>query len=393
MAFRLEDVQAALSEDGLDGWLLYDFHGSNQIARSLAGLNGGGKMTTRRWFYLIPATGKPRKLVHAIEPHTLSHLPGDTRQYAGRQALSHELDTLLTGVGTIAMEYSPDNAIPYVARVDAGTVEAVRKRGVTVVSSGDLVQRFEARWSAAQLETHLAASAALYRIKDRTFAAIGEHARKGATFTEHDVQQWMGGWFAEEGLIAEDKPVVAAMENAGNPHYMPMAASARNIGADDLVLLDLWGKVRQPGAVYADITWVCHTGSRVPDEQARAFAAIAGAREAALAVTQAAAKDGRDLRGWQVDQAARAVLLEAGYGDHVLHRTGHSLGEQVHGNGVHMDDYETHDDRRLLPGTGFTIEPGVYFPHFGVRTEINVFYDAGEARASGPRQAAIVALG
>ena len=393
MAFRLEAVQAALAEDGLDGWLLYDFHGSNPIARSLAGLNGGGKMTTRRWFYLIPATGTPRALVHAIEPHTLSHLPGTTRQYAGRQALSEELDALLSGVGTLAMEYSPDNAIPYIARVDAGTVEAVRKRGVSVVSSGDLVQRFEALWSPAQLETHMAASAALYRIKDRTFAAIGEHARKGAAFTEHDVQQWMGGWFREEGLTADDQPVVASMENAGNPHYMPQAGTSRAIGPDELVLLDLWGKLKQPGAVYADITWVCHTGRVVPEEQARVFAAVAAARDAALALTEAAARDGRDLRGWQVDQAARTVLIDAGYTGQLLHRTGHSLGQDVHGNGVHMDDYETHDDRRLLPGTGFTIEPGVYFPHFGVRTEINVFYDAGEARASGPRQAAIVALG
>ena len=393
MAFRLEEVQAALAADGLDGWLLYDFHGSNPIARSLAGLNGGGKMTTRRWFYLIPSTGTPRALVHAIEPHTLSHLPGDTRQYAGRQALSQELDTLLRGVGTVAMEYSPDNAIPYIARVDAGTVEAVRSRGVSVVSSGDLVQRFEALWSPAQLDTHLAASAALYRIKDRTFAAIGEHARKGTVFTEHDVQQWMGGWFREEGLTAEDLPVVASMENAGNPHYMPQADTSRAIGSNELVLLDLWGKLQQPGAVYADITWVCHTGAVVPDEQARAFAAIAEARDAALAVAETAARQRRDLRGWQVDHAARAVLIEAGYADQVLHRTGHSLGQDVHGNGVHMDDYETHDDRRLLPGTGFTIEPGVYFPHFGVRTEINVFYGDGEARASGTRQAAIVALG
>jgi Xaa-Pro dipeptidase len=393
MAFRLEDVQAALAEDGLDGWLLYDFHGSNPIACSMAGLNGGGKMTTRRWFYLIPAKGTPRALVHAIEPHTLSNLPGDTRHYAGRDALSRELDTLLSGIGTLAMEYSPDNAIPYIARVDAGTVEAVRKRGVTVVSSGDLVQRFEARWTPAQLETHMAASAALYRIKDRAFGAIADHTRTGSAFTEYDVQRWMTGWFRDEALTSEDKPVVAAMENAGNPHYMPVDRKSRVIGPDDLVLLDLWGKLQQPGAVYADITWVCHTGRVVPDEQARAFAAIAAARDAALALTQAAARDRRDLRGWQVDQAARAVLIDAGYAAQLLHRTGHSLGEQVHGNGVHMDDYETHDDRRLLPGTGFTIEPGVYFPHFGVRTEINVFYDAGEARASGPRQAAIITLG
>lgn len=393
MAFRLEDVQAALAEDGLDGWLLYDFHGSNPIARTVAGLNGGGKLTTRRWFYLIPAQGAPRALVHAIEPDTLAHLPGQTRRYAGREALDDGLDALLAGMKTVAMEYSPLNAIPYIARVDAGTVESVQARGVHVVSSGDLVQRFEARWSPEALETHLAASAALYRVKDRTFAAIGERSRAGHAFTEYDVQCWMADWFAEEGLVSDARPVVAAMENAGNPHYQPLEGRSRAVGRDELVLLDLWGKLPVKGAVYADISWVCHTGTTVPEEQARAFAAAAAAREAALAVTQQAARDGADLRGWQVDQAARRVLVEAGYGDHVLHRTGHSLGESVHGNGVHMDDYETHDDRRLLPGTGFTIEPGVYFPHFGVRTEINVYYDAGEARASGPRQTAIITLG
>ena len=393
MAFKLQEVQKALSEDGLDGWLLYDFHGTNPIARTVVGLNGGGKMTTRRWFYLIPAAGTPRALVHAIEPHTLEHLPGDTAKYAGREALASGLDGLLSGVKRVAMEYSPDNAIPYIARVDAGTVEAVRKRGVEVVSSGDLVQRFEARWTAAQYETHLEASAALYRIKDRTFQAIADGLRRGEALTEYAVQQQMAGWFREEGLIADAWPVVAAMENAGNPHYQPSEAASRAIGREELVLLDLWGKTSKHGAVYADITWVCYTGARVPDEYAKAFAVIAGGREAALALCEQSARRGADLRGWQVDQASRRAIVDAGYGAQILHRTGHSLGEQVHGNGVHMDDYETHDDRRLLPGTGFTIEPGVYFPHFGVRTEINVFYDTGEARASGPRQSAIVALG
>ena len=393
MAFGLEAVQAALREDGLDGWLLYDFHGSNPIARSVVGLENGGKMTTRRWFYLVPAQGEPRALVHAIEPDTLSHLPGRTRRYAGREALDRELDALLAGTGRVAMEYSPENAIPYVARVDAGTVESVRRRGVEVVSSGDLVQRFEARWSPEGLESHLTASAALYRIKDRTFEAIGQALRKGLGITEYEVQQWMAGWFAEEGLVSDALPVVAAMENAGNPHYQPQAAASRAIGRDELVLLDLWGKLPLKGAVFADITWVAFTGSTVPGEFARAFTAVAGAREAALALTVESARTGADLRGWQVDAAARQVLIEAGYRDQVLHRTGHSLGENVHGNGVHMDDYETHDDRRLLPGTGFTIEPGIYFSHFGVRTEINVYYDNGDARASGPRQEAIITTG
>jgi Xaa-Pro dipeptidase len=393
MAFGLEAVQAALKEDGLDGWLLYDFHGSNPIARTVVGLDNGGKMTTRRWFYLVPAEGEPRALVHAIEPDTLAHLPGRTRRYAGREALERELDALLAGSGRVAMEYSPDNGIPYVARVDAGTVEAVRKRGVEVVSSGDLVQRFEARWTPEGLESHLAASAALYRIKDRTFDAIGARIRQGSPLTEHEVQQWMVRWFAEEGLVSDAHPVVAAMENAGNPHYQPQAGCSRAIGPDELVLIDLWGKLPDRGAIFADITWVAFTGRQVPDEQARVFAAAAAAREVALVLTQQAARNGKDLRGWQVDQAARTVIIDAGYGAQILHRTGHSLGETVHGNGVHMDDYETHDDRRLLPGTGFTLEPGIYFPHFGVRTEINVYYDTGDARPSGPRQGEIVTLG
>jgi len=392
MALDIDAVQTALREDGLDGWLLYDFHGSNPIARSLAGVNGG-KMTTRRWYYFVPAKGQPRALVHAIERHTLDNLPGDTQIYAGREALGTGLDALMHGVRRIAMEYSPENAIPYVGRVDAGTIEAIRRRGVEVVSSGDLVQRFVARWSEQALATHLEASKALYRVKDRAFEAIAARVRGGEPTTEHDVQQLMMGWFAEEGLITDAPPLAASMENAGNPHYVPPATGSRLISANELVLLDLWGKRDQPGAVYADITWVGFTGAGVPDEFATAFAAVAAARDAAVSLVQKAARGGSDLRGWQVDRAARTVLAERGFGAHVLHRTGHNLGTEVHGNGVHMDDYETHDDRRILPGTGFTIEPGLYFEHFGVRTEINVFVGANEARVSGPSQAAIVTLG
>ena len=392
MALDIDAVQTALREDGLDGWLLYDFHGSNPIARSLAGVNGA-KMTTRRWYYFVPAKGQPRALVHAIERHTLDNLPGDTQLYAGREALGTGLDALMHGVRRIAMEYSPENAIPYVGRVDAGTIEAIRRRGVEVVSSGDLVQRFVARWSDQALATHLEASQALYRVKDRAFEAIAARLQGGEPTTEHDVQQLMMGWFVEEGLITDSPPLVACMENAGNPHYVPPATGSRPISSNELVLLDLWGKRDQPGAVYADITWVGFTGARVPDEFATAFAAVAAARDAAVLLVQKAAREGSDLRGWQVDRAARTVLEERGFGAHVLHRTGHNLGTEVHGNGVHMDDYETHDDRRVLPGTGFTIEPGLYFDHFGVRTEINVFVGANEARVSGPSQAAIVTLG
>ncbi len=393
MALDIVAVQAALAEDGLDGWLLYDFHGSNPIARSLVGLNGGGKMTTRRWYYLIPASGEPRALVHAIEPHTLEGLPGRVDVYASRDALARGLDGLTRGLKRVAMEYSPGNAIPYVGRVDAGTVETVRQRGVDVVSSGDLVQRFEAVWTDDGLETHLAASAALYRVKDRAFEALRRRIAAGTPTTEHEIQQLMVGWLRDEGLTSDGPPVVASMQNAGNPHYMPAAAGSRSIRADELVLLDLWGKQTIAGAIYADITWVGFTGTRVPDEFAAAFDAIARARDAAVAIIQDAARAQRDVRGWQVDRAARDVLDAAGYGAHVLHRTGHSLGTEVHGNGAHMDDYETHDDRRLLPGTGFTVEPGLYFDRFGVRTEINVYFGRGDARVSGPSQGAIVALG
>jgi Xaa-Pro aminopeptidase len=392
MALDIAAVQAALAEDGLDGWLLYDFHGSNPIARGLAGLNGSGKMTTRRWYYMVPATGEPRALVHAIEPHTLDGLPGRKGIYAGRQALSDGLDGLVRGLSRVAMEYSPENANPYLARVDAGTVESIRRRGVDVVSSGDLVQRFAALWDANALATHLKASEALYRIKDRAFAAIADRVKSGRNVDEYEIQQLMAAWFDEESLFADAPPVVAGMENAGNPHYMPPATGSRRIGRDELVLLDLWGKLRVSGAVYADITWVGFTGSQVPEEFARPFDAVVRARDAAIHLVQHAAATGTTLRGWQVDRAAREVLASAGYGAQVMHRTGHNLGTEVHGNGVHMDDYETHDDRRLLPGTGFTIEPGLYFDRFGVRTEVNMFVDTREARVSGPAQAAIITL-
>jgi Xaa-Pro dipeptidase len=386
-------IQQSLRDEGLDGWLLYDFHGSNPIAARMLGTADGGKMTTRRWFYLVPSSGEPRGLVHAIERHTLDALPGQTTAYAGRQQFESQLTQLLSGVKRVAMEYSPECAIPYISRIDAGTIEAVRKRGIDVLSSGDLVQRFEATWDEVALATHRDASAALYRVKDRAFEAVARRCADGAPVTEYEVQQLMAGWFREEGLVSDSDPVVAAQENAGNPHYLPTAARSRRIGKDELVLLDLWAKkAGNPAAVYADITWVGFTGRAVPDEMDRVFQAVAGARDAAAQLAQESAHSQRDLRGWQVDRAARAVLEGAGYGEQILHRTGHNLGRDVHGNGVHMDDYESHDDRRLLPGTGFTIEPGLYFSTFGVRSEINVFYGRHDALITGPVQTGILRL-
>jgi Xaa-Pro aminopeptidase len=392
MALDVAAIQKTLRADGLDGWLLYDFHGSNPIAAGLAGLNGGPHMTTRRWYYLVPAQGEPRGLVHAIERYNLDALPGDKIVYAGRQQLEAGLTQLLKGVKRVAMEYSPECAIPYLSRVDAGTAEAVRRRGVEILSSGDLVQQFEAAWTPAQLETHRSASAALYRIKDRAFEAAAAALRQGRALGEYDLQQQMVGWFNDEGLVSDSAPVVAVGGNAGNPHYLPTAEHSRPIMPDEVLLLDLWGKHTSAGAVFADITWVGFTGSQVPDEVARAFGAAADARDAAVSLVEEAARTGRDLRGWEADRAARTVLEQAGYGHAILHRTGHSLGETVHGNGVHLDDYETHDDRRIIAGTGFTIEPGLYFDDFGVRTEINMFRSERDALVTGPRQTGVVTL-
>ena len=393
MPLPVAEVQRALADERLDGWLLYDFQGSNPIAARLSGLAAGKKMTTRRWYYLIPASGDPRGLVHAIERHNLDGLPGEKVPYAGRDRLEAGLRGLLKGMKRVAMEYSPGNNIPYISRVDAGTIESVRDLGVEVVSSGDLVQRFEALWSAEALASHRTASDALYRVKDQAFAMVRERMAAGVPLTEFDVQRAMMGWMEAEGLVSGDTPNVSAQENAGNPHYHPSQEIHRSIRPNEVLLLDLWGKLKKPGAVFADITWVGFTGPVVPDEYARAFAAARDGRDAAIELVQSSARAGRELRGFEVDRACRAVVERAGYGAEFIHRTGHSLGETVHGNGVHLDDYETHDDRRLIAGTGFTIEPGVYTSRFGVRTEINMYMGEREATVTGPAQTGIVLLG
>lgn len=390
MALDLAGIQESLRAEGLDGWLLYDFHGSNPIAGRIAGLNGSPKMTTRRWYYLIPAQGEPRGLVHAIERHNLDDLPGAKQLYASHDQLESGLTAMLRGVRRVAMEYSADCAISYVSRVDAGTVEAIRKRGADVVSSGDLIQRFEACWDQRALSTHVDASVRLYRVKDRAFDAIAQRLRDGVATTEHDIQQLMVGWFSEEGLVSDSAPVVAAMENTANPHYLPTMSRARAINENELILLDLWAKRETPRSVFADITWVGFTGASIPATFVRAFDAVRDARDAAIDFVQHAVRGGRELQGWEVDRAAREVLERAGYGAQILHRTGHSLGETVHGNGVHLDDYETHDTRRLLPGAGFTIEPGVYFETFGVRSEMNMYVGERDATVTGPAQQQLV---
>jgi Xaa-Pro aminopeptidase len=390
MSLDVAAIQRALIDDGLDGWLLYDFHGSNPIAAKLAGVTG--RHATRRWYYFIPRSGSPVKLVHAIEASMLDELPGERRIYAGRLELESGLRGVLSESRTIAMEYSPGNAIPYISRVDAGTIDFVRELGVTVASSGDLVGRFEAVWDSAAMATHRAASERLYQIKDRAFDYVGRKLDAGEPVHEFEVQQLMMGWFADAGLVTDAPPIVAAQEHAGNPHYAPTPTVSRPIQSNEVLVLDLWGKLDRPGAVYADITWAGFSGTP-PVEVADVFRVVIAARDAAIAGVTSAVAAGQDLRGWQVDRAARDLVIDAGYGERFMHRTGHSLGEEVHGNGVHMDDYETHDDRRLLVGTGFTIEPGIYLQTFGIRSEINMVVGKTSAEVTGPIQRELVRIG
>ncbi len=384
-------IQEALRNQRLDGWLLYDFHGSNPIARRVAGLNDSDKLTTRRWYYLIPAAGEPRMLVHDIERHSLAHLPGERLIYARHDSLKTGLESLIQNMRQIAVEYSPDCAIPYVSRVDAGTIDLLRRLGVSPVSSGDLIQEFEAVWDKQMLDSHRTASTLLYEIKDRTFAFIREHLASG-TLTEYNVQQQMVVWFDELNLVSDCSPVVAVQENSSNPHYLPTASSHRAIESEQVVLIDLWAKVDRPGSVYADITWVGYTGKNPHPQASEIFDLARTARDAAVDLVIGRIEAGRPIAGWEVDQEARTVIANAGYGDRFIHRTGHNLGEQVHGNGAHLDDYETHDERRLISGSGFTIEPGIYLENFGVRTEINMYISQDRASVTGPTQSELALL-
>ncbi len=390
MPLDISRIQSVLAAEKLDGWLLYDFRGTNAIAEGLVGLHG--QHVTRRWFYFIPSAGSPRKLNHAIESHKLDTLPGDKTIYAGRGPLVDGLKKILGDAKTIAMEYSANCDIPYISRVDAGTIELIRSMGITIKSSGDLVGQFEAAWNDADIATHKTASEALYRIKDRAFGFVQAKMQAGIPIHEFLVQQEMVKFFAEEGLIADNPPIVAAQENAGDPHYGPSKDVSRPIKPNEILLLDLWGKLPTPGAVYADITWTGFTGDTIPEKFSKAFATIVAGRDAAINKVQSGISAGRDVHGYEVDRVCRDVIAGAGYGEYFVHRTGHSLGIEVHGNGVHMDDYETRDDRKLLTGTGFTIEPGIYTQEFGVRTEINMVVGAKQATVTGPCQSELVTM-
>jgi Xaa-Pro dipeptidase len=387
-----DSIQAAIRAEGLDGWLFYSFRGSDPIAENILRLDNA-RLATRRWFYFVPASGSPRKIVHAIESETLDSLPGEKMVYLPWQQLHQHLRDALGPSRRVAMQYSPLNAIPYISRVDAGTVELVRSFGVEVVSSADLVQIFEAVWTPEQLETHLYSARHLREIVDVTFAEVARRTRERVPTTELDIQDFIWNQFESRGLSSSHRPIVAVNAHSADPHYQPDRERNLPMAEQDFLLLDIWAKQKLAHSVYDDITWTGFIGRTVPDPYQNIFNVVRDGRDAAIRLVQSTYPGG-SLFGWQVDDAARQSITAAGYGEYFIHRTGHSIHEEDHGNGANIDNLETSDSRRLMRGTCFSIEPGVYLKgKFGVRSEVNVYLAEQEAIVTGqPVQSHVVPI-
>ena len=381
---NLDNIQREIRNQKLDGWLFFDHHQRDPLAYRVLGIPPA--TPTRRWYYLIPAEGEPRGLVHRIEQGVLGALPGERIPYSSWTEQVEGLRRLTAGLRRVAMQYSPLCAIPYVSMVDAGTVELVRSLGVEVATSAELIQAFEARWTPAALESHLEAGRRVDRVRAEAFALIHERTRNGAPLQEVEVKRFVRERFAQADMVTDHGPIVGANANASNPHYEPTEDETSPIRAGDWVLLDMWAKLDTPGATYYDITWTAFCGDRPSEEMRQVFAIVTAARDAGIERVRSAIAAGYPLCGWEVDDAVRAVIASAGYGPYFTHRTGHSIGETVHGNGANMDNLETHDERRVTPWTCFSIEPGVYLEKFGVRSEINMFVGEHEALVTGEIQ-------
>ncbi|HET6372317.1 MAG TPA: M24 family metallopeptidase [Candidatus Polarisedimenticolia bacterium] len=380
--FDLTAIQGRLSADRLGGWLFYDFRGLDPISLKILRFPPE-QIATRRWFYFVPAAGEPSKLCHRIEAGALDHLPGRKLLFSGWEELETHLRAILKGAGRVAMQYSPRNAIPYVSRVDAGTFEMVTSCGVEVVSSADLVQSFEAVMTPAQVEGHYEAARMLREAVDLTFDEVRRRVTRNVPTTEYDIQCFLMEIFDARGFTADHPPIVSVNEHAGQPHYAPAPSGSAPIRRGDLLLIDIWAKQKRPDAVYADITWTTMVDATVPERHKHVFEVVRAGRDAAVAFVTKALAAGKTVKGWEVDDVARQTIDAAGFGRQFTHRTGHNLGYEVHGNGAHLDHLETIDDRRLIPGTAFTIEPGVYLPEFGIRSEINIYLRGAEAVITG----------
>ena len=387
----IENIQKALRESRLDGWLFFDHHRRDPLAYRILQLPES-LQPTRRWYYFVPAAGQACKLVHRIEAGALDSLPGDRLTYSSWTDQQAKLMQILAKTSRIAMQYSPLCAIPYVSLVDAGTLELVRSSGVEVTSSADLVQRFEAQWTSGQFEQHLAAGKLVDQVRREAFHFIGTRLRSDAQVSEYEVQQSILSGFKRANLVTNHGPIVAANANASDPHYEPSRERTAFIKAGDLVLIDLWAKLAEPNAVYYDVTWVGFCGESIPEEMQTVFEVVRDARKQAseFVIQKVGAKE--EIAGYEVDDQARILITERGLGEFFFHRTGHSIGTEVHGTGANMDNFESHDERRIMPRTCFSIEPGVYLANFGIRSEINLYVGNGNARVTGEQQEQIVRI-
>jgi len=385
---NIDAIRAALKEQGIDAWLFYDILHRDPIAYRVLGLDHA--LAKRRWFYIIPAKGSPRKLVHRIEAATLDSLPGEKMLYAAAEELEKNLKKLLGRAKKVAMQYSPKNSIPSISLVDAGTVELIRAHGCKVVSSADLIQQFEAAWTPEQLDSHRAAGRAVDSITQAAFAEAARRVAAGDKFSEYDLQQWIVAQFRAHSVVSDSSPIVAVGPHSGDPHYEPMPQGSALIRRDDFLLLDIWAKTLAPDSVYYDITWVGYLGDKVPQKHGKMFSIVREARDAAVYFVQKNISEGRPVEGWQVDGVAREVIRKAGYAKYFVHRTGHNIGQEVHGAGANMDGLETRDIRRIIPHTCFSVEPGIYLPEFGVRSEVDVYVGKKSAEVTGPAQAEIL---
>jgi len=388
-------MQAALREAGHDGWLFYDHHHRDPLGGRILGLDEKAHIT-RRWYYFVPAVGEPRKLVHRIEQGRLDSLPGSKMRYSSWQELAANLEMMLVDATRLAMQYSPNNAIMYVSMVDAGTVEFLRSLGKEIVSSADLVSQFEAVLSAEQIATHAVAQRAIDTILAEGWKEIGRRLRpsvgKAGAYTEFDHVQWLSEAMRREGLVWENGPNVSVNANSSDSHYEPTAECSSPIAEGDFVLIDIWARVDNPIGVYYDITWTGVVGREPTGREQRVFDIVRNARDAAILAVQMAFAENRPICGYEADDAAREVIKTGGFGDFFTHRTGHNIAHEIHGPGAHLDNLETHDERRLLPNTCFSVEPGIYLPEFGVRSEIDMLTAPGKAWVTGKMQRELVRI-
>ena len=387
----VEAIQEALQTNGLDGWLFFDHHRRDPLAYRILQIPDS-VLPTRRWYYFVPSDGSPRKLVHRIESFALDSLPGEKNSYSSWNDQQTKLVRLLTGAKLIAMQYSPSCAIPYVSLVDAGTVELVRASGVEIASSADMVQEFEARWTEKQFKQHVEAGQRVDQARRETFRFLGQQLGAKNLVTEYDVQQFLLQRFRESNLLTDHGPIVSTNENASDPHYEPTRDRTSAIEVGDLVLIDLWGKLDEADSVYYDVTWTGFCGEVVPDEIQNVFQIVREARKRASEFVVRKIAAGESIAGFEVDDEARSVIKARGLGDFFFHRTGHSIGTEVHGTGANMDNLESHDERRIIPRTCFSIEPGVYLPHFGIRSEVNVYVGERFAKVTGEEQEELVRI-